>query len=84
MKNISKRTAARRKPASETFQDDGLQHGYAGHRPIFLTPKEAAAVRRQGLSSFWRQVREGKVPKPYRVSPRCPRWLLTDILPQQE
>jgi len=47
----------------------------------YVTAAEAASIRRQGLSSFWRQVKEGKIPSPVRVSARRPRWLLQDILP---
>lgn len=47
----------------------------------YLKAQEAAKLRNQGLSSFWRQVQRGELPQPYRVSPRCPRWLLSDILP---
>jgi predicted DNA-binding transcriptional regulator AlpA len=49
----------------------------------YLKPQEAADLRNQGLSSFWRQVQRGELPQPYRVSPRCPRWLLSDILPKK-
>ena len=52
--------------------------------PIFLTAKEAAKIRRQGLSSFWRSVKNGSIPQPLRVSERCPRWPITDILPVRE
>ena len=44
-----------------------------------LTAKEAAAYRRQGLSTFWRDVRNGSVPQPVRVSPKGPRWRLRDL-----
>jgi predicted DNA-binding transcriptional regulator AlpA len=49
--------------------------------PTYVTAVEAARIRRQGLSSFWRMVKEGRVPQPVRVSARRPRWLLADILP---
>jgi predicted DNA-binding transcriptional regulator AlpA len=49
---------------------------------IYVTASEAAGIRRQGTSTFWRQVKEGQVPPPFRVSPRRPRWLLEDILPR--
>jgi hypothetical protein len=39
-----------------------------------LTAAEAAADRGQGLSTFWRDVKAGRVPPPNYVSPRCPRW----------
>jgi predicted DNA-binding transcriptional regulator AlpA len=39
-----------------------------------LTAREAAAFRRQGVSTFWRDVRAGTVPAPIRVTPKAPRW----------
>jgi hypothetical protein len=50
---------------------------------IYVTAAEAAKIRRQGLSSFWRQVKQGEIPQPVRVSARRPRWLLSDILPSR-
>ena len=44
-----------------------------------LTAAEAAAERRQGLSTFWRDVRRGLVPPAIYVSPRCPRWRRSEI-----
>jgi predicted DNA-binding transcriptional regulator AlpA len=44
-----------------------------------LTAKEGARERAQGLSTFWRDVAAGKVPPPYYVSPRCPRWRLSEL-----
>jgi predicted DNA-binding transcriptional regulator AlpA len=47
-----------------------------------LTAREAAAYRRQGLSTFWRDVRAGTVPQPIRVTPKAPRWRLSWLAPQ--
>lgn len=44
-----------------------------------LTAREAAAYRRQGLSTFWRDVRAGTVPQPVRITPKAPRWRLSDL-----
>jgi predicted DNA-binding transcriptional regulator AlpA len=44
-----------------------------------LTAAEAAAERRQALSTFWRDVRAGRVPPAYYVSPRCPRWRRSEL-----
>ena len=44
-----------------------------------LTAAEAAAERRQALSSFWRDVAAGRVPPAYYVSPRCPRWRRSEL-----
>jgi predicted DNA-binding transcriptional regulator AlpA len=44
-----------------------------------LTAKESAAERRQGLSTFWRDVAAGRVPPAIYVSPRSPRWRRSEI-----
>jgi predicted DNA-binding transcriptional regulator AlpA len=44
-----------------------------------LTAAEAAAERSQALSTFWRDVRAGRVPPAYYVSPRCPRWRRSEL-----
>jgi predicted DNA-binding transcriptional regulator AlpA len=46
-----------------------------------LTAREAASYRRQGLSTFWRDVRSGLVPQPIRVTPRAPRWFQSWLVP---
>ena len=56
------------------------QRALANVDPL-LTAREAAAYRRQGLSTFWRDVREGRVPAPVRISPKAPRWRLSDLCP---
>jgi|GEM_PF-1666380 predicted DNA-binding transcriptional regulator AlpA len=44
-----------------------------------LSAAEAAAERGQALSTFWRDVAAGRVPAAYYVSPRCPRWRLSEL-----
>ena len=44
-----------------------------------LTAREAAAERGQALSTFWRDVRAGRVPPAYYVTPRCPRWRRSEL-----
>ena len=44
-----------------------------------LTAAEAAAERGQALSTFWRDVAAGRVPAAFYVSPRCPRWRLSEL-----
>ena len=45
-----------------------------------LTAKEAAAVARIGVSTFWLRVKEGRFPRPtYVVGPKSPRWRLSDL-----
>jgi predicted DNA-binding transcriptional regulator AlpA len=54
-------------------------------RPVYvpddplLTAVESAAERGQALSTFWRDVRAGRVPPAYYVSPRCPRWRRSEL-----
>lgn len=58
-------------PSAPSFADDPL-----------LTAREAAAYRRQGLSTFWRDVRAGTVPKAIYITPKAPRWRLSWLVPQ--
>lgn len=51
---------------------------YIPNDPL-LTAAEAAAERGQALSTFWRDVRDGRVPAAYYPSPRCPRWRRSEI-----
>jgi predicted DNA-binding transcriptional regulator AlpA len=44
-----------------------------------LTAAEAAAERGQARSTFWRDVRAGRVPPAYYVTPRCPRWRRSEL-----
>jgi predicted DNA-binding transcriptional regulator AlpA len=46
---------------------------------VLLTAREAAAYRRQGLSTFWRDVKAGTVPPPIRITLRAPRWRLSTL-----
>lgn len=45
-----------------------------------LTAREAALERAQGVSTFWRDVKRGRVPQPIYVTPRAPRWRLSEIV----
>lgn len=53
--------------------------GYTPADPL-LSPRETAAERGQSLSSFWRDVRAGRLPPAIYVSPRCPRWRRSEVL----
>jgi hypothetical protein len=63
---------------------------HARSKPMYLpdgpllVAAEAAAERRQALSTFWRDVAAGRVPPAYYVSPyvspRCPRWRRSELL----
>ena len=44
-----------------------------------LNAAEAAAERGQAVSTFWRDLAAGRVPAAYYVSPRCPRWRLSEL-----
>lgn len=44
-----------------------------------LTAREGAAELRLGLSTFWRDVKVGRLPAPYYVTPRCPRWRRSEL-----
>ena len=56
-----------------------LKPDYVPNDPL-LTAAEAAAERGQGLSTFWRDVRAGKIPPAYYITPRCPRWRRSELL----
>ena len=45
-----------------------------------LSAREAAAERRQAVSTFWRDVRLGRVPPPLYVNPKSPRWRRSEII----
>jgi predicted DNA-binding transcriptional regulator AlpA len=44
-----------------------------------LTAQEAAAETGRAVSTFWRDVQQGKLPPPYYVTPRCPRWRRSEL-----
>ncbi len=51
---------------------------YVPEDPL-LVAAEAAAERRQALSTFWRDVKRGLVPPAIYVAPRSPRWRRSEI-----
>ena len=53
----------------------------AEYSPVdpLLTARQAAAELGKGLSTFWRDVKSGRVPKPYYVSKRSPRWRRSEL-----
>jgi predicted DNA-binding transcriptional regulator AlpA len=65
-------------PASAAGRRIRRQLEYVPDDPL-LTAAEAAAERGQALSTFWRDVRAGRVSPAYRVSPRCPRWRRSEL-----
>lgn len=44
-----------------------------------LTTEEAAAEAGRAVSTFWRDVKRGTLPAPYYVTPRAPRWRLSEL-----
>ena len=44
-----------------------------------LNAQEAAAESGRAVSTFWRDVRAGKLPKPYHVTPKSPRWRRSEL-----
>jgi predicted DNA-binding transcriptional regulator AlpA len=61
----------------------GCGSAYKPTDPL-LTPREAAIERGQALSTFWRDVKRGRVPGAIYVSARCPRWRLSEIIASVE
>ena len=60
------------RPAAPT----GFTRGHAAYEvedPL-LAPAEAAAERRQALSTFYRDLKLKRVPPPLYLGPRAPRW----------
>lgn len=53
-----------------------MDHRRIAYQPDdpLLTAAKSAAERGQAISTFWRDVRAGRVPAAYYVSARCPRW----------
>jgi predicted DNA-binding transcriptional regulator AlpA len=49
-----------------------------------LSPAETAAERGQAISTFWRDVKNGRVPPAIYVTERRPRWRRSEILADLE
>lgn len=52
---------------------------YVPNDPL-LSPAEAAIERGQAVSTFWRDVRLGRVPPAIYVTERRPRWRRSEII----
>ena len=65
-------------PSAATGSRSALAPQYIPDDPL-LTAREAAAERRQGLSTFWRDVAAGRVPPAYYVGPKSPRWRRSEL-----
>lgn len=68
MKSVSKPNKQRESRRPEYVLTDPL-----------ITANEAAAERGQGVSTFWRDVKNGVVPAPYYIGPKSPRWRQSEI-----
>lgn len=44
-----------------------------------LNAAEAAPATGRALSTFWRDVKRGILPAPYYVTPKSPRWRLSEL-----
>jgi predicted DNA-binding transcriptional regulator AlpA len=70
--------------AAETAKGTAPPHGrrkaasYVCDDPL-LSAREAAAETGRALSTFWRDVKRGLLPQPYRVLPRTPRWRRSEL-----
>jgi predicted DNA-binding transcriptional regulator AlpA len=59
--------------------------GHPRRKPTYIpddplpAAARSAAERGRALSTFWRDVRAGRVPPAYYVSPRCPRWRRSEL-----
>ena len=64
--DVATQSRSRRKPTY--MPDDPL-----------LDARESAAETGRALSTFWRDVRAGRLPRAYYVTPRCPRWRRSEL-----
>ena len=49
-----------------------------------LTVKELAALLNIGVSTTWKMVGDGRLPKPERWGSRCSRWRYGDLFPRKQ
>ena len=63
------------------YKPSNLNEKLTAYEPSdpLLTASEAAMERRQAVSTFWRDVKNGAVPQPYYVGAKSPRWRLSEI-----
>ena len=72
-------------------EQDNFTHSTSGvpardrRKPAFLpddpllTAAEAAVETGRGLSTFWRDVRAGRLPQALYILPHCPRWRRSEL-----
>ncbi|WP_372620863.1 helix-turn-helix transcriptional regulator [Falsiroseomonas sp.] len=79
---LSSAAHAQRFPA-DTPRRAARRANRAGARALaadpLLTAEESAAEAGRALSTFWRDVKRGILPAPYYVTPRSPRWRLSEL-----
>ena len=51
---------------------------YVAEDPL-LTVDEASAEVNVAKSTFWREVKAGRMPAPIHVTPKCPRWKRSEL-----
>lgn len=66
--SVAPRKRNRRDPAPDYRPDDPL-----------IVAREGAKETGRALSTFWRDVKVGRLPKPIYVNPRSPRWRLSEL-----
>ena len=66
---------------SITLPTNGRKRGKPAYIPDdpLLDARDAAAETGRGLSTFWRDVRAGRLPPAYYVTPRAPRWRRSEL-----
>ena len=63
---------------SPTDTDCRRRRTYLPDDPL-LSPREAAAERGQAISTFWRDVKRGRLPPAIYVNPKSPRWRRSEL-----
>jgi len=65
-------------PANRCHARRRRKPAYVPDDPL-LDARESATETGRALSTFWRDVRAGLLPSPYRVTPKCPRWRRSEL-----
>ena len=56
----------------------GPKPTYVAADPL-LSVEEASAEVNVAKSTFWREVKAGRMPAPIHVTPKCPRWKRSEL-----
>lgn len=65
-------------PSIVSSKRDRRKPCYVADDPL-LSAGEAAIETGRGLSTFWRDMRAGRLPPPYYILPHCPRWRRSEL-----